>query len=172
MVNTSEVVDMTKRLEIVDKYATKLINSEYTLDQTRNTLIGGLKGYERLLSLSRDTKNPRWKPLHMPAKWNDRNRRIAKMRAKNNWYKGKNEVEPPTGSSQMEEDQAEQTETSHHDQQGQNEEICEEAGKRNEKTRKKKRGFNKQNNHIAIDIKQIRSYNCNFCWDIYILPNN
>ena len=42
---------MTKRLEIVDNYATKLINSEYTLEQTRNTLVGGLKGYERLLSL-------------------------------------------------------------------------------------------------------------------------
>jgi hypothetical protein len=130
MVNTSEMVDMTKRLEIVDNYATKLINSEYTLEQTRDTLIGGLKGYERLLSLSRDTKNPRWKPLHMPARWNARNRRIAKMKAKNNWYKGRNEVEPPTGSSRMEDDQEEK--------------VCQEAGKEKEKAKnKKKRGINK-----------------------------
>ena len=121
---------MTKRLEIVDNYATKLINSEYTLEQTRNTLVGGLKGYERLLSLSRDTKNPRWKPLHMPARWNARNRRIAKMKAKNNWYKGKDEVEPPTRSSQVEADHTEET--------------CQEAGKVKEKaSSKKKRGMNK-----------------------------
>ena len=58
MVNTSEMVGMTKRLEIIDKYAQKLINSEYTLEQTRNAIIGGLKGYERLLSLSKDINNP------------------------------------------------------------------------------------------------------------------
>ena len=67
MINTSEQVEMTTRLEIIDKYAEKLLNSEYPLDQTRNIIIGGLKGYERLLSLSRDTKNPKWKPLHLPA---------------------------------------------------------------------------------------------------------
>ena len=33
--NTSEMVDMEKRLEITDKYVQKLINSEYTLEQTR-----------------------------------------------------------------------------------------------------------------------------------------
>ena len=82
------VVDETR----IDKYAQKLINSEYMIDQTRQALIGGLKGYERLLSLSKDTKNPRWKPLHMGANWNSRNRRIAKQRSKTNWYKGKPEV--------------------------------------------------------------------------------
>ena len=44
MVNTSEMVGMKKRLEIVDSYAQKLINSEYSLEQTRDTIIGGLKG--------------------------------------------------------------------------------------------------------------------------------
>ena len=95
MVNTSEMVEMEKRLEIVDKYAQKLINSEYTLEQTRDAIIGGLKGYERLLSLSLDVNNHRWKPLHMAAGWNSRNRKVAKQRTKNNWYKGKTEVEPP-----------------------------------------------------------------------------
>ena len=47
------------------------------------------------MSLSKDTKNPRWKPLHMGANWNSRNRRIAKQRSKTNWYKGKPEVEAP-----------------------------------------------------------------------------
>ena len=100
MVNTSEMVGDDQRLEIVDKYAKKLINSEYSLEYTRNAIVGGLKGYERLLSLSKDVKNPRWKPLHMPASWNARNRRVAKMSAKTSWYKGKKEVELP--SSQLE----------------------------------------------------------------------
>ena len=82
MVNTSEQVPMDTRLEIIDKYAGKLLNSEYPLDQTRNIIIGGLKGYERLLSLSRDIENPKWKPLHLSAGWNSRNRRIAKLRSK------------------------------------------------------------------------------------------
>ena len=104
MVNTSEMVSNEKRVEIVDSYAEKLMNSEYPLDQTRNILIGGLKGYERLLSLSMDKKNPKWKPLHMAAGWNARNRRIAKQRSKASWYKGKAEVEPPPRTSiQLEE---------------------------------------------------------------------
>ena len=102
MVNTSELVGMSKRLEIIDKYAKKLINSEYSVEYTRNAIVGGLKGYERLLSLSKDIHNPKWKPLHMPASWNNRNRRIAKMTAKTTWYKGKKEVPPPTKSSPQE----------------------------------------------------------------------
>ena len=97
-------------MEIVDKYTDKLMNSEYPLDQTRNILIGGLKGYERLLSLSLDTKNPKWKPLHMSATWNVRNRRIAKQRSKTSWYKGKQEVEPPPNQSSQVEDQSSQKE--------------------------------------------------------------
>ena len=49
MVNTSEMVSNERRVEIVDSYAEKLMNSEYPLEQTRNIIIGGLKGYERLL---------------------------------------------------------------------------------------------------------------------------
>ena len=67
MTNTSELVGEEVRLEIVDDYAQKLINSEYGLDHARSFVIGGLKGYERLLSLSKDKENPRWKPLHLAA---------------------------------------------------------------------------------------------------------
>ena len=100
MVNTSEMVDMEKRIDIIDKYAQKLINSEYSLEQTRNAIVGGLKGYERLLSLSKDLNNPRWKPLHLSAGWNSKNRRVAKLRTKNNWYRGRTEVEHPTDPKQ------------------------------------------------------------------------
>ena len=100
MVNTSELVGMEKRIDIINKYAQKLINSEYSLEQARNAIVGGLKGYERLLSLSKDMTNPRWKPLHLSAGWNPKNRRVAKLRAKNNWYRGKTEVEHPSSPQQ------------------------------------------------------------------------
>ena len=59
MINTSELVSNEKRIEIIDKYAGKLINSEYSVKETRKVIIDGLKGYERLLSLSKDLNNPK-----------------------------------------------------------------------------------------------------------------
>ena len=100
MVNTSELVDMKERIQVVDNYAQKLINSEYSVKETREMIIGGLKGYERLLSLSKDKENPKWKPLHVSGKWNSRNRRMAKLKTKNNWFKGKDEVDLPDRSTE------------------------------------------------------------------------
>ena len=54
--------------------------------------------------MSRDVENPKWKPMHMAASWNRRNRRIAKQRAKTNWYKGVTEVEIPTPASSRQEE--------------------------------------------------------------------
>ena len=95
MVNTSEMASLERRIDIINKYAQKLINSEYSVPQARKAIVEGLKGYERLLSLSRDFENPKWKPLHLSAGWNSRNRRQAKQRSKTSWYKGKPDVEPP-----------------------------------------------------------------------------
>ena len=85
MVNTSELVNIEKRVKIVDDYVQKLVNSEYNMEEARNIVVGGLKGYERLLSLSKDKENVKWKPLHMAGSWNGRNRRMAKLRSRDNW---------------------------------------------------------------------------------------
>ena len=61
MVNTSEMVPLADRLMVIVDYTQKLINSEYSVDESRDIVVGGLKGYERLLSLSKDIGNPRWK---------------------------------------------------------------------------------------------------------------
>ena len=45
MVNTSALVSIEKRIEIVDDYAQKLINSEYSIEEARKCIVGGLKGY-------------------------------------------------------------------------------------------------------------------------------
>ena len=41
-VNTSELVDIKNRLEVVDNYAQKLINSEYSMKETTDVIIEGL----------------------------------------------------------------------------------------------------------------------------------
>ena len=45
MLNTSEDLDDSARVEVVDEYAQKLINSGYSLAQTRDIIVAGLKGY-------------------------------------------------------------------------------------------------------------------------------
>ena len=84
MVNTSELVDIKKRLEVIDNYTRKLINSEYDLEV-------GLKGYERMLSVSLDKDSPSWKPLHLPTSYKAKERRVVKMMAKTNWFKSREE---------------------------------------------------------------------------------
>ena len=53
-------------MEVIVNYARKLINSEYDLEVTRRIIVGGLKGYERMLSVSLDKDSQNWKPLHLP----------------------------------------------------------------------------------------------------------
>ena len=105
MVNTSELVSMETRLEVVDNYAQKLINSEYDLNITRRIIVGGLKGYERMLSGSMNKESPGWKPLHLPTSYKAKERRMAKMMAKTNWFKSREEqgletCQPPGRSVQ------------------------------------------------------------------------
>ena len=91
MINTSELVDHGTRLNVIDDYARKLINSEYDLAMTRRIVVGGLKGYERMLSLSLNRDNQGWKPLHLPTSYKARERRVVKMMAKTNWFKSREE---------------------------------------------------------------------------------
>ena len=67
------------------------------MDETRDVIIGGMKGCERLLSLSKDIGYLRWKPLHMAGEFNSRN----KMRSKGTWFKGRKEVDPPSMQDRM-----------------------------------------------------------------------
>ena len=112
MVNTSEDLDVAERVKVVDEYAQKRVNSGYGVEQTRNIIIGGLKGYERKLKLSRDVTNPKWQPLHPPASYNIQGRRRKKILEKSNWFKKtssleEEEIQPegrsvPNHSSQQE----------------------------------------------------------------------
>ena len=63
MMNTSEDLDIVERNNVIDEYTMKVDNSGYGLKQTRDIVVGGLKGYKRKLKLSRNKSNPKWKPL-------------------------------------------------------------------------------------------------------------
>ena len=56
MVNTSEDMDVSSRLQVLDTFTQKVINSGYGLRQTSNIMVRGLKGYERKLKLSQKEK--------------------------------------------------------------------------------------------------------------------
>ena len=96
MIKTSEDLEIGERVNVVDEYAQKLINSGFKLDQTRNILVGGLTGYERKLALSRDTNNPKWKPIHQPASTNAQDKRRTTLLGKSNWFKRSREDDQTT----------------------------------------------------------------------------
>ena len=112
MINTSEELDTSIRTEVVDNYAKKVINSGYGINQTRNILVGGLKGYERKLKLSLDVTNPKWQPLHPPATFNIQARRKKKVLEKSTWFKqsSRQEDHDQAESSTLEEEESEQRE--------------------------------------------------------------
>ena len=57
MMNTSERIELPERIKIVDNYGMKLVNSGYSLDQSRKMIVTGLVGYERRLALIKDKTN-------------------------------------------------------------------------------------------------------------------
>ena len=94
MGNTSELVDIGVRQGVVDNYGQKLLDSGYTLQQTRRILISGLKGYERKLWESRQ---PGGKPFHQNSGESSTRRRLKKLTGKSNWFRQKKDVEAPSG---------------------------------------------------------------------------
>ena len=99
MMNTSEKLEQSERNEVIDVYGKKLVNSGYSLDQSRKFIISGLTGYERRLALSKDLENPKWRPLHEGAGYNAKARRTKKMTAKTNWFKRSRDNDEADGVS-------------------------------------------------------------------------
>ena len=85
MLNTSEMVTQQERDEIVENYVTKLVVSGYSLEQIRNIIVSGLKGYQtRLERAARDGTK-----LHRPTRSTLAARQKKKLLSKTNWYKSK-----------------------------------------------------------------------------------
>jgi hypothetical protein len=94
MTNTSELLQMEDRVEMLNRYAQKLTNSGYGLDQTRKILVGGLKGYEKRLEQSKGGR-----PLHQSAASSRGQRYTKKLTAKTSWFKDKPRGEDTTQRS-------------------------------------------------------------------------
>ena len=83
---------MKERVGVIDNYCQKLTDSGYQHDQVRKVVTGGLTGYERRRGLSMlDSTDRKFRPLHESRTHNAKNRRIAKMMSKQNWFKKKPE---------------------------------------------------------------------------------
>ena len=54
-----------------------------------------------MLSLILEKDHPKWKPLHIPASYKPKERRMAKQAAKANWFKSRKEQGKSTDAQQM-----------------------------------------------------------------------
>ena len=89
MFNTSELLPDRMRCEIVDDFCQKLCNSGYDRKQSRKIIVGGLTGYERRVTLSKDKTHKKWRPLHESATSTQGRRAKKKLLGKTSWFKGK-----------------------------------------------------------------------------------
>ena len=101
LLNCSEDLDDSSRVEYLNKLSTKIRTSGYNTLYIRKVMINGIKTYERKLGNSKlDKSHKNYAPLHQPKTFNATKRREAKLLAKNNWYrggKGKGEETEETG---------------------------------------------------------------------------
>ena len=96
MMNTSELLSIEMRLEVLDNMTQKMVNSGYSKDYIRKVVVAGLKGYEKRLTLSKLAEgDPKFAPLHQPASYKRNGRAKAKALQKKRWFKPKRQEKPP-----------------------------------------------------------------------------
>ena len=84
MQNIDENIPESERIEVIDNYIDRLLVSGYKVDQIREIIESGLKGYIRKLKRAKKSENP----LHRPAA-STLQSRIKKLTEKSSWYKKK-----------------------------------------------------------------------------------
>ena len=73
MLNTSEIVDISVRNDIVDSFGQIMLNSGHKLPQVRSIPVSGLKGYE---ARKKSSLTSGWRPLDMCASEGSAGRRM------------------------------------------------------------------------------------------------
>ena len=81
--NTSSKIDMASKVEMLDKWAQKMVNSGHTQQAARRNILAGLKGWRS--KVNRCLKEG--KKLHRSAKESSDARRLRKLVGKNNWFR-------------------------------------------------------------------------------------
>ena len=86
LLNTSESLGMDAKIQVVDHYSQKLINSGFGVEQVRKIVINGIKGYEKRVQESRQVGGRR---LRRTAGESSAGRVRKKLLGKSEWFKKK-----------------------------------------------------------------------------------
>ena len=98
LTNTSEDVEDSVRIDIVDTFSSQLKASGYSHEQNVKIVKAGLTGYENLLKKCKLGKAK----MHRLASEGFESRRRKKLLGKSNWFKKKNQKEKYTFPSKPE----------------------------------------------------------------------
>ena len=85
--NCSPTIPTTEKVEILDKFSQKLVNSGHTMKTVRTILVGGIKGYLRKVARSLE----KGEPLHRSSKQSSKARRTKKLLARTDWFRKEKE---------------------------------------------------------------------------------
>ena len=83
LMNNSRKVPDSVKVEMMDKWAQKLINSGHKSKEVRSILLSGIKGYNNKVKKCQKSGTP----LHRSAKLSFIARRLAKLTGKSNWFR-------------------------------------------------------------------------------------
>ena len=82
MLNCSDHISLEYRMEVIDNFGQKMLNSGHSTEETRRNLISGLKGWKSKVARSK----AQGMPLHRTAKQSSGSRRMMKLVGKANWF--------------------------------------------------------------------------------------
>ena len=83
--NMSDHIQMSDKVEVLDKFCQKMTNSGHTLEVVRRSMISGLRGHLRKVERCKQEG----KPFHRTAAASARSRKTKKLMQKQNWFKSK-----------------------------------------------------------------------------------
>ena len=100
MVSTGEMIPDSDRCQILDRFAQKMKNSGYGLNQIRRVILGGIKGYETLVRRSKKGE----RSLHRSSGESSALRTRKKLTGKSEWFRksDKTDSDPEEKDSSIE----------------------------------------------------------------------
>ena len=85
MLNCSSHIPIVSRLEVINNFGQKMVNSGHTIQEVRRNLISGLKGWRSKLDRCKTTNQP----VHMIVRQSADSRNLKKLIGKSTWFKEK-----------------------------------------------------------------------------------
>ena len=86
--NCSETVPIQDKVEMLDRFCQKMVNSGHQVKSIRVVMVGGIKGYKRKLARSLE----RGEPIHRSSQQSAGARRTKKLLAKTKWFRDEEQV--------------------------------------------------------------------------------